>query len=62
MLWYYRGHWQGWLVTLEVPPWACTSTVMQTLFFCSPQLSGPEPECSCDEGDETSRKKRSKNL
>lgn len=27
-----------------------------------PQLSGADPECSCDEGDETSRKKRSRNL
>ncbi|XP_009324647.1 PREDICTED: regulator of G-protein signaling 3 isoform X2 [Pygoscelis adeliae] len=26
------------------------------------KLSGADPECSCDEGDETSRKKRSRNL
>lgn len=39
------------------------AVMMQTLFFCSPpQVSGADPECSCDEGDETSRKKRSRNL
>lgn len=36
--------------------------VMQTLFFSSLQLSGGDAECSCDEGDETSRKKRSRSL
>lgn len=32
------------------------------VFFFPPQLSGADPECSCDEGDEISRKKRSRNL
>lgn len=45
--------------------WWCEGmhgTVMQTPLFSSPQLSGGDPECSCDEGDETSRKKRSRSL
>ncbi|KAM6046852.1 regulator of G-protein signaling 3 isoform 2-T2 [Theristicus caerulescens] len=32
------------------------------LFSGHRKLSGADPECSCDEGDETSRKKRSRNL
>ncbi|XP_038012086.1 regulator of G-protein signaling 3 isoform X2 [Motacilla alba alba] len=32
------------------------------LFSGHRKLSGADPECSCDEGDETSRKKRSKSL
>lgn len=44
------------------PTWSCTSMVMQMLFFSSLQLSGGDAECSCDEGDETSRKKRSRSL
>ncbi|XP_054249556.1 regulator of G-protein signaling 3 isoform X2 [Indicator indicator] len=32
------------------------------LFSGHRKLSGAEPECSCDEGDETSRKKRSRSL
>ncbi|KAM6237436.1 regulator of G-protein signaling 3 isoform 3-T3 [Spheniscus humboldti] len=32
------------------------------LFSGHRKLSGANPECSCDEGDETSRKKRSRNL
>ncbi|XP_055576741.1 regulator of G-protein signaling 3 isoform X1 [Falco cherrug] len=32
------------------------------LFLGQRKLSGADPECSCDEGDETSRKKRSRNL
>ncbi|XP_013225639.2 regulator of G-protein signaling 3 isoform X2 [Columba livia] len=35
---------------------------LSLLFSGHRKLSGAEPECSCDEGDETSRKKRSKNL
>ena len=62
-VWVQGGCWQCWLVTLGVPLWACTGMMMQMLFFLfPPQLSGADPECSCDEGDETSRKKRSRNL
>ncbi|NWX46672.1 RGS3 protein, partial [Steatornis caripensis] len=32
------------------------------LFSGHRKLSGADPECSCDEGDETTRKKRSRNL
>lgn len=49
------------LVGRTVTPWACPDMMTDTVLLPS-QLSGADPECSCDEGDETSRKKRSRSL
>lgn len=55
-----RGCWRGWLVTLGLGThWHDDADAVS---LSPPQLSGADPECSCDEGDETSRKKRSRNL
>lgn len=57
----HRRCWQGFLVAPGTYV-VMHHMVMQTLFFSSLQLSGGDAECSCDEGDETSRKKRSRSL
>lgn len=61
-----RGPW-GMLAGLVGDTWSATVGMhwhddADAVFFFPPQLSGADPECSCDEGDEISRKKRSRNL